>query len=130
MKNNLYCSVFIDSDRSEADISHLIVTRVQGTENHFSEISCSWSEISLLKNPDANSKGTSKIEDADFLFYPYKLEIYPVENISRDTYIEHLGQLLETFWAKDMFAVAMCNFEDELPRKGGYADSVDRHRQK
>jgi hypothetical protein len=34
--------------------------------------------------------------------------------------VAQIGRLLEALWAGGWRAVAACEFEDELPRRGGY----------
>jgi hypothetical protein len=55
------------------------------------------------------------------LYYRYLLDVVPTENTSRGHFVVSIARLLETMWRSDMRAVASCDFEDELPRRGGIA---------
>ena len=74
--------------------------------------------VDVLKNDDADS---SKITHSDgFLHYPYLVETEPKEGFNRNTYVSGISRLLESLWVANFKAVAACDFEDELPRNGGY----------
>ena len=46
-----------------------------------------------------------------FLYFPYRVEAGPKRAVER---------LLPLLWDRGIPAVASCDYEDELPEKGGY----------
>jgi hypothetical protein len=70
------------------------------------------------RNEDFDDRRRQEPEDG-FLFFRYRLEVSAEHGQARATQILLVTQLLEDFWASGMRAVAACDYEDELPRKGG-----------
>ena len=59
-------------------------------------------------------------ESHGFLYSRYYLEIEPKENIKQEEYISDIAMLLEKLWSLGYKAICASDFEEELPRKGGY----------
>ena len=55
-----------------------------------------------------------------FLYYRYYLDIDAVPGQQRVAQVALVEQILECLWEHGYAAVAACDFEDELPRHGGY----------
>ena len=55
-----------------------------------------------------------------FLYYRYFLDIDPVQDVDEADYVASVATLLTQLWQSEYKAVAACDFEDRLPRKGGY----------
>ncbi|WP_379346705.1 hypothetical protein [Paenibacillus sp. GCM10027629] len=76
-------------------------------------------DLSLVKNDDFDA-----IQRLDFpygfLHSRYYLEVEPNGYFEFQRYIMSISLLLESLWASGLNAVAACNFEELLPRKGGY----------
>ena len=77
----------------------------------------SWGLLDVLRNDEAD---LNKVSESDgFLFYPYFMDIEGVPNVTKLVFTKAIGEVLEALWAKNIKAVAACDFEEELPRKGG-----------
>ena len=115
---DLYCKIFIDNDDPDEAIAKKVSLITSGDIDQWTVIT-DWSEIDIVQNDDFNE--IKRREDPDgFLFYRYYIEMEPEENVLRQDYIMKVGRLLECLWKEGWEAVAACDFEDELPRKGGY----------
>jgi len=103
-----YCEVFVDG-AAEADLEGLVAS-------HFSD----GVTVDVRRNQGADPARVDASAD-DFLFFPVVLDVQPNTDIDRRIYIERVGALLEKLWSNGLRAVAACDFEDELPRHGGYS---------
>lgn len=118
MYDNLYCKIFIDTDEEKENVLNSIKDIVSGAIERWTIISESM-EIDLRRNEDYNKKETARKEDG-FIYSRYYLDIEPKENIKQEEYIYRIAILLQNLWSIGYKAVAACDFENELPRKGGY----------
>ncbi|MFF3969465.1 hypothetical protein ACFYZ6_06545 [Streptomyces rubiginosohelvolus] len=73
-------------------------------------------EIEVRRNPDAQSGG---VEADEFVRWPVQIETEPVTPHGETTAVETVSRILESLWGARAQAVAACDFEDELPWKGG-----------
>lgn len=118
MYDNLYCKIFIDTDEKREKVLNSIKDIVSGSIERWTIISASM-EIELRKNEEFNKREIARKEDG-FLYSRYYLDIEPKENIEQEEYIFGIAILLENLWSIGYKAVTSCDFENELPRKGGY----------
>lgn len=116
--DNLYCKIFIDTDEEREKVLNSIKDIVSGAIERWTIISASM-EIDLRKNEDFNKVEIARKED-DFIYSRYYLDIEPKKNIEQEEYIFKIATLLENLWSIGYKAVTSCDFENELPRKGGY----------
>lgn len=114
---NLYCKVFVDTDLDRGKLLGLVVRLTSGSVDRWTVVS-DWGEIDIGKNPDFESM--QRQEDPDgFLYYRFCLDIEPTHD-GGEQYVNSVGLLLEGLWGANCKVVASCDFEDELPRQGGY----------
>ncbi len=74
-------------------------------------------EIEVVRNSDADPAQTAFPDG--FLRFPYKVEVeFTESNVQLARGV--LAALLEYAWNRGWAAVAACDFEEELPRAGGY----------
>ncbi|MFD4000632.1 hypothetical protein [Streptomyces rubiginosohelvolus] len=73
-------------------------------------------EIEVRRNPDAQSGG---VEADDFVRWPVQIETETVTPHGETAAVETVSRILESLWGARAQAVAACDFEDELPWKGG-----------
>lgn len=115
---NLYCKLFIDTDLSENSILVLVASILSGSINRWSVVT-ELSEIYVNKNDYFDMERRSEKQEG-FLYSRYYLDIEPKENADEDNYINSISNLLQGLWTSGLKAVAACDFEEELPKKGGY----------
>jgi len=115
---DLYCKIFIDTDEERELVLNSIANTVAGNIKRWI-ISTNYIEIELRKNDDFNE--TLRFEEQDgFLYSRYYLELEPIDDTNQEQYISNIAMLLEKLWLLGYKAVTACDFENELPRKGGY----------
>ncbi|HEV3261347.1 MAG TPA: hypothetical protein VG013_31130 [Gemmataceae bacterium] len=76
-------------------------------------------EIEIRENEDADSRRAADFPDG-FLYFRYILEVYPVPTSSRQDRVSLAARVLELCWSQGWPAVAACDYESELPQRGGY----------
>jgi hypothetical protein len=115
---NLYCKVFLDCDINQERLIQLMATLIDGRIES-KTVSNDHCEIDIKKNEDFHEIQRHDYPDG-FLYYLYYLDIEPCEEVTFSSYLDIITNLLEQLWSKGYQAVAACDFEEELPRKGGY----------
>ncbi|AFY73896.1 hypothetical protein Syn7502_01862 [Synechococcus sp. PCC 7502] len=114
----LYCKIYIDCDLTKDQLILILADLLKGSIDLWS-IETSNFIIDVMKNKDFDHLKRHDSLDG-FLYYSYYLDIEPIESVASVLYKDSIGKLLETVWLKGYLAVAACDFEEELPRKGGY----------
>lgn len=114
----LYCKLFVNGERDREDLIAFISDCVGGTIE-MSRVNNPDMEVDVRGNDDFKPGISRKNPDA-FLFYRYYLDITQVAGTQRTSFISGIAKLLNAFWADGTDAVAACDFEDELPNRGGY----------
>ncbi|NMM54792.1 MULTISPECIES: hypothetical protein [Paenibacillus] len=115
---DLFTKIFVDSDVDKEMLLDTVSTIVMGTISG-SSILTKQAEIFIFNNGDFDKDKRNQGNDG-FLYYKYYLEIEPTEDVIDRNYVLEISNLLTKLWDADFKAIASCDFEDLLPRKGGY----------
>lgn len=118
MNENLFCKIFVLAATERDTLTRHVVDHLGGQRDGNSVI-CDWGVVDILKNDDADCARTAGPDG--FLHFPYLMETEPDEDFGRARFVSRIGSLLESLWSSSYGAVAACDFEQELPRKGGYS---------
>jgi hypothetical protein len=117
-KYDLFIKIFVDSDIEKEMLLNTVSNIVNGTIRG-SSILTKQAEIFIFNNGDFDEDKRNEGTDG-FLYYKYYLEIKPTEDTDDRNYVLEISNLLTNMWNTDFKAIASCDFEDLLPRKGGY----------
>jgi hypothetical protein len=115
---NLYCKIFLDCDLEREQLTQMIAISIDGRIESKTILS-NYCEIDIKNNEDFHDIQRHDYPDG-FFYYPYYLDIEPSEEVLFSSYADVITKLLEYLWNKGYQAVAACDFEEDLPRKGGY----------
>lgn len=115
---DLFTKIFVDGDVDKEMLLNTVSNIVMGTISG-SSISTKQAEIFIFNNGDFDEDKRNQGNDG-FLYYKYYLEIEPTEDVGDRNYVLEISNLLTKLWDADFKAIASCDFEDLLPRKGGY----------
>ncbi|AZK45324.1 1,4-dihydroxy-6-naphthoate synthase [Paenibacillus lentus] len=115
---DLYTKIFVDSGVNKEVLIDTVSNIVMGTISG-SSILTKQAEIFIFNNGDFDEDTRNQGNDS-FLYYKYYLEIEPIEDVVYRNYVLEISNLLTKLWDADFKAIASCDFEDLLPRKGGY----------
>lgn len=105
-----YCKVFLNKGIDAKDLEVLMGKLIKKGTNTYA---CCDISINLNK---AAMPPLGKIDDDNFLFWKFFLDIEPVENITRDSYVKGIIELMRNLRNNGFQVLATCDFEDELPR--------------
>ena len=75
-------------------------------------------ELDVRANEDADNERYAATWQ-DFVFAPYYLDIESKLGVPTAAYVLGVSRLLEALWSEGWDAIAACDFEEQLPRKGG-----------
>ena len=115
---DLFTKIFLDTDNEKTSVVEEVSKIVNGTVKG-SAIVTEQAEIFLFNNGDFSEKKRNQGSD-EFLYYRYYLDVEPIEDVDGKDYIGEISTLLTELWDSGFKVIASCDFEDELPRKGGY----------
>jgi hypothetical protein len=118
MNASLFCEIFVDGPASCAVLLELVANRLTGRVDG-SSVLADLATIDIRRNGHADESRKADPRDG-FIHFSYLLEIDAEPGAIRASYVAMIGTLLEELWQRGDRAVAACDFEDELPRKGGY----------
>jgi hypothetical protein len=75
--------------------------------------------VDVVKNPGFIAQLRSEFPDG-FLYFRYRVEVYAETNNADSEIKQVVERILNHLWSMGYPAVAVCDFEEELPHKGGY----------
>jgi hypothetical protein len=119
---NIYCKIYVESDLDKAELLQLLARLANGSV-HLRTVAAPECEIDVVTNEDFSEARNAQGPD-QFLFYPYYLDMEPTPTTTRAHFIGCVGELLEGLWRSGCKAVAACDFESDLPRRGGSLSST------
>jgi hypothetical protein len=119
----LYCKIFVDSSLDGDGLVRWISGTLGGVVERRT-VSTASVEIYVDENDEYEPRDTHGRDQ--FLYFRYALDVEAVVGAQRPAVIAIVSQLLHSLWASNMPAVAACDYEDELPRRGGYERPDDR----
>lgn len=115
---DLFTKIFLDTEQEKTSVVETVSMIAKGSVTG-STILTEQAEIYIFNNGDFFEEKRNQGSD-EFLYYRYYLDIEPIENVDEKVYIAEISKLLTKLWDSGFKAIASCDFEDELPRKGGY----------
>jgi hypothetical protein len=115
---NPFCQIYIDTAMKLDELAETISYLTEGRLD-YSTITTVNSQILVMENDDYNPILRSEFPGG-FVYFRYYLEVDAFPNLQRQEYIAHIAYILEHFWSHGFPAVALCDFEEELPNRGGF----------
>src|SRR5262245_4553276 len=118
------CKVFVDGAPNTAALITWIAEAADGSPTD-DGVQAPGLEMIAEDNDDAGPR--AKLErDPGFLFFDHFVEIYFAPSVGFDRRVTEVSKVLEYLWGLSRPAVAACDYEDQLPRLAGAADSAPR----
>jgi hypothetical protein len=119
--NTLDCKIFVETAIDPDGLAKMLAELLSGTVSGrpFARTVQTWCcEIEIRNNPDYDKKLADKFPDG-FLSFRYLIEIYPTARADRNERIAVVASILQLLWSRGFPAIAACDYEEELPHKGG-----------
>lgn len=122
--NDLSCTLYVTTELGLDELAAAVAGALSATATGpaFAQtIQTAAGEIEVRPNSEWDAALAKQFPDG-FLFFPYRLEYYPEAGASREDQIALVSSSLTALWSQGIAVVAVCDYEDELPRNGGYHD--------
>jgi hypothetical protein len=120
--NVVDCRIYVESDLMPDEFARLLAASLgEGTVNGAvaRTIHTPQAEIDVRKNKEANKPRAAEFPDG-FLYFRYALEVHLCPTSRHAEQVALVDRLLKILWSQGIPAVAACDYENELPRAGGY----------
>lgn len=109
MTDDLYCKIYVDAPLEKEAMKQLIM-EISGGTSIARSITTDVFEIAVFKSRLGALSG-----GADFLYWPYYLEVEAVNDVTgEEVFVAALASLIRGLKARGFGAVPSCSFEDQL----------------
>lgn len=109
-----FCRFFVEA----ADIAPVVEVLTAALDVPFAKNSATARGLDIDVWDNGYASGEPRF-GADFLEWPLTVELSSAEAVAHDTVFDVVKRVLVALWDADIRAVAACDFEDELPWRGG-----------
>jgi hypothetical protein len=113
-KDEYYCKVFVNKDIQRFQLNGIIKDIVSGRFDGF-DIDTWWGNIHLKEN-EAAKPPWGKVNDEDFIYWRFFMDIEPSDEVEREDYIESVAKLMTELYNNGCQVIAACDFEDDVPK--------------
>ncbi len=118
-KQDFKCRIYIDADEDINSLIKNLADVFRLVDVNSNSLSVRNGDILITQNKNFNSMNRKSPEDG-FLFYRYIAEIEPNRVLGRENAVDFVSEVLKNIWQKGIPAIADCDYESDLPNKGGY----------
>lgn len=120
------CKIFVDADISRSDLVNVVIEIIGGVLVGLDLVRNQYVEVYVDDNEDRTFH-TDNTARAPFLASRYYLEVDAVgDRVRLSQVVENVSRLLEGLWIRGFGAVAASDYEESLPRRGGYNEDTPR----
>lgn len=116
--DELYCQIYVDAEISGDELLEKVAQLVGGNVDIDTVCTDNY-EIDIKKNEDFNPERRHEEPDG-FVYFRYYMDVDALPGQRRSAQIALVTKLLESLWSWGFQAVAACDYEEELPKAGGY----------
>jgi hypothetical protein len=116
------CIIYIQADMDFQELARFIALLSGGWVEQWYVVKTQLFKIDFEESDDFDKEMSKSFPDG-FLHFRFSLGVFPLsENLNKD-HIAALSAFLEMLWANGIPAVAACDYEHLLSKRGGYKDS-------
>lgn len=116
----MFCRIYLSGKRTSSKELLISIGKLLQAElideRYLEKNGCS---IEIRLNDEFDEIKQKEYPDG-FLYFPYSAELDFQDNIPISYASEEVGIILQYLWENGYTAIASCEFEDQLPEKGGY----------
>ncbi|WP_053227258.1 hypothetical protein [Solirubrobacter soli] len=112
-----WCRIHVDGPASTDELRAAVAAAVGGTVDDYG-VQAPGFDFPVDEHDDY-SPDARRTFPGGFLHFQYAVEVLPERD---EPPLTTVGGLLEALWARGWAAVAVCDYEDQLPHRGGYND--------
>ncbi|GGI17865.1 1,4-dihydroxy-6-naphthoate synthase [Gottfriedia solisilvae] len=121
---DLYCKIFINTNLSIDILTENISNFLSLEYDKYFSIKGDLFTIDVRKNKEFEEENSKTLIDG-FLYYRYFLDMDLSDYYRKEEYKLIVGKLMEFLWGEGYLVVASCDFENELPNRGGYNKNIN-----
>lgn len=122
--NELYCKIYVDADIGFREMVDEIKRAMNAQTDKWGAIYALLAAITVRRNEDFDE--IHRDDPDGFVCYRYYLDVSAVTGQTPVGQIAVVSRLLQYLWVLGYRAVAACDFEEQLPKRGGYHPDVPR----
>jgi hypothetical protein len=111
-----WCRIHVDGPASVDELREAVAGVVGGSADAYG-VRAPGFELPV-EEADDHSPDAKRTFPGGFIHFRFHVEVLPEEGVP----VALVGRLLEALWELGWAAVAVCDYEDRLPRAGGYKD--------
>lgn len=123
MFDDLYCKIYVNSDKNIDEFSKDIEKIIPIKQDEFYSFEGEKFTLDVLRNKDYDKVKCNEFPNG-FLFFKFNLETNCAESEVSE-YIKFVSSLISSLWRLGMKVVASCDFEEVLPNQGGYNKRIN-----
>lgn len=121
--SELDCQLFIDGAPGVEELVESLAD-VTGGRPGGRTVEAPGLDLFVDENDDADPSAKSD-RRRGFLYFDHLAEVYfAAPSVDHDARVREVAGLLEGLWTQRLAAVAACDYEDELPKRGGIDGSA------
>ncbi|MCL2865660.1 MAG: hypothetical protein FWE25_08985 [Lachnospiraceae bacterium] len=124
MFKDLSCKMFIHTDKKTDEFVAHIEEIVRVKCDEFRTFENDYFAADVLLNKWYDEHKHTVFPDG-FLYYKYLLKFECIDKNKEKDYIAFLHSFMSVLWEMNMKVVAACDFEEKLPRHGGYGQQIN-----
>jgi hypothetical protein len=122
MQNDkLICAIYVDAAPDGEWVGR--VADDVGGIYEAGTITTSTAEFDVRENDEFDCSRRTEFPDG-FLFFRFRLEMFALPGAADEELVNLTARMLEWFWSREWPAVASCDFENLLPKSGGYKNNL------
>jgi len=118
------CTIYVRWSGDDSSLAESVADALKGEPGRFASVQSQMVSADVQKNHAYDPTGRFGPNRTDqrpqFLSWPFYVDIERNPQTSPSEMVEAISAVLDALWHGDIDAVASCDFEDELPRRGGY----------
>jgi hypothetical protein len=115
--SELDCKIFVDGPSSTSDLVAMLSDALGGASDDNS-VQGDGVELLVSESDDVDA-GRKADLDEGFLFFRFIAEVYFAANVEHGKRVTTVAQVLTALWDRGWPAVGACDYEDDLPKRGG-----------
>jgi hypothetical protein len=120
--SELDCKIFVDGVPNTTELIKWIAEAVDGSTT---DDGARAPRLEMIAADNDGADPRAKLErKRGFLFFDHFVEIYFAPSVGLDRRVTEVSKVLEHLWGLGRPAVAACDYEDQLPRRAGTADTA------
>jgi hypothetical protein len=118
MTDQDWCVIYVTGVEGPDALAEAVAAFTSGTADGPFVTTPGGVEIDATTNSSKPKFERTLSHETDFTSWPYRLEL----DVSESEGVPLVTAILSGLWGAGISAVAACDFEDRLPRSGGYRD--------